>query len=147
MSAQNANPAHKPALSLQPLGCPWCGDGTQLLLRGDGVGGSALWCKQCLCKGPTVEIDGDFESSDVRTIERWSNRSMPRRNIDPAMLERLQRMITLQLMIGDNRGDASARIPVALDDLHALLDAAGVGMATPKPGDSSAPLPLNRAAA
>lgn len=136
VSAQAASPVLKPASSLQPLGCPWCGDGTQLLLRGDGVGGSALWCRQCLCKGPTVEIDGDFERSDMRTIERWSNRSTSSSNVDPALLERLQRMISLHMMIASSGEGASVRVPVGLDDLHTLLQAAGVGTATPQQGSS-----------
>ena len=106
-------------------GCPWCGDGTQLLLRGDGIGGVSLWCTRCGCKGPTVPISGDFGDADEAAIDHWSSRAARKAAVDTALLSRVQSAIAVATLLNGGHVTESLEVPVKFSDLANILSAAG----------------------
>ncbi len=105
--------------------CPWCGQGTRLLIRGDGAGGQSLWCAKCACKGPTVGIGkNDFDVADAATIARWSRRAgTGRPHVAADVVERVRLSVSLQQAMCGGAIAAGVSVPVSYADLHILLAA------------------------
>jgi hypothetical protein len=98
-------------------GCPWCGDGTPLTLKGDGFGGVALCCLQCNCRGPSTVIEGDFAEADSKAIQSWSTRS----GIESEVLKRVRAAAQLATLLNDGKTAASTEVPVRYSDLVKII--------------------------
>lgn len=121
MSAEIANQMTPRAAAA----CPWCGSGTALAPRGDGLGNMVLTCTTCGCKGPPMPITGEFEAADRAAVARWSIRPAAQARLGPDAIERIRRSFAVQsLLYGADRPETS--VPVQMGDLAQLLQAANV---------------------
>jgi hypothetical protein len=98
-------------------GCPWCGDGTQLSLKGDGFGGVSLCCLKCECRGPAAPIQTGFAEADDQAIHAWSNRSA----IAPEVLERVKSAVDLAAVLNGGRASGATEVPVRFADLVQII--------------------------
>jgi len=98
--------------------CPWCGDGTELSILGDGLGGLFVMCTNCGCRGPAAPIEKEFSEAREMAISRWSSRA-PR--VAPDVVERLTRATAMAALLngGDLKHDAEVSVQHA--DLKKLL--------------------------
>lgn len=98
-------------------GCPWCGDGTHLTVKGDGFGGVSLSCLKCDCRGPAAPIQDDFAAADDLAIVAWSNRSA----IDPEVLGRVKSALDLAAVLNGGRALGATEVPVRFSDLVQII--------------------------
>ena len=98
-------------------GCPWCGDGTPLAVKGDGFGGVSLTCLQCNCRGPAAPIQDDFSEADQNAIASWSARSA----IEPDLLKRVKGAVDLAAVLNGGKATAATEVPVRLADLLKIV--------------------------
>lgn len=98
--------------------CPWCGGGTELEVRGDGLGQMAMRCAGCGAAGPQVPLAGDLGEADRRAIALWSGRRQAR----PVGRETVNRVgLAVRMHCLTGRLTPEATIGVAWSDLDALL--------------------------
>jgi hypothetical protein len=117
MGNEMADVEPRPAAQAMVAGCPWCGDGTQLTLKGDGFGEVSLSCLKCHCRGPAVTIEGDFDQADAQAIASWSSRS----GIDLEVLERVKSAVDLAAVLNGGKATASTEVPVRFGDLVKII--------------------------
>ncbi len=102
-------------------GCPWCGDGTELILRGDGFGGMSLWCSKCACKGPTVPIEEAFENADGAAIHQWSKRAARQPDLPQEVIDRVSRSVALASVLRVGSLSDTAEVSLQVRDVSALM--------------------------
>ena len=100
--------------------CPWCGPGTELVLRGDGLGALAVWCTACGSKGPNAKVEDGFSAADEQAIAKWSSpRSV--RPVSKDLLVGLESSISLALIIGGGDLEDTNEVSVRYGDLKRLI--------------------------
>lgn len=98
-------------------GCPWCGDGTHLKVKGDGFGAVSLCCLKCECRGPAAPIQGGFAEADEQAVLAWSHRSA----IDPELLNRVKSAVELAAVLNGGQASGATEVPVRLADLAQII--------------------------
>jgi hypothetical protein len=119
------------------------------------LGGVALCCLRCGCKGPEVPIQGEFSEADAGAIARWSDRSP----IAVEAIARITSAVNLAALMNNGRLDRSTEVSVTFDDLLRLIRVCkpnwnrsfdGQGNAAPAPaaddGDGTVPFSADTAA-
>jgi hypothetical protein len=120
-------------------GCPWCGAGTKLILRGDGFGGISLWCSQCACKGPTVKIENDFADADEAAVDKWSKRASPSLALPQEVVDRVSRSVAFASVLSAGPVSETTEVSLKICDIRALMEVAVPDWLLPQSGGRADP--------
>ena len=108
--------------------CPWCGAGTRLMAKNDGLGATALCCTNCGGRGPSVDVTDDFAAAEVKAVALWSSRSLPPVVVSPPVavpglvVDRVRTSASLARAVAQ-RDDLDIFAEVRVADLQEMINA------------------------